>query len=78
MKFKQAFDEAKTWQRRVVLISFYHNAKRIKNKKWKLIDSASYFGVSIGQISESLSLASKYDDVKDCKSKNEALRRIKK
>lgn len=78
MKFKDALIEANTWQRRVALISFYHNMRLAKNRKWKLIDSAKYFKVSIGLISESLLLSENWDEIKECQSRNEALKRIRK
>lgn len=49
-----------------------------KAKDWKLSDSAKYFGISIGLISESLNLSRRFEEIKDCNSRNEALKRIKK
>lgn len=78
MTFKSAYEKASTWQRRITIISLYHNARKAKDKNWKLTDSANYFGLSIGLISESINLSEHWDVVKDCGSRNEALKRIRK
>jgi hypothetical protein len=78
MTFFNAYQEATDWKRRVNLISFYHYIMLSRNKNWKLTDSAHYFGLSMGLISESLNLSEHWELVKECKSRNEALKRIKK
>lgn len=78
MTFTEAFHSARTWQRKVVLVSLFHNARLMKNKHWTLTNSAKYFNVSIGLISENLKLSELFEEVKHCKSRNEALKRLKK
>lgn len=71
------YNKSTTWQRKVVLIAMYHNYQCIKDKKWKLSQTASYFGVSIGLVSENLKLFKKWDIVKDCDNRKIALEVIK-
>ena len=73
MTFITAFRLATSWKRKVALVSLFHNARLSKNKHWKLINSANYFNVSIGLISENLKLSKNWDEIKECKSRNEAL-----
>lgn len=77
MTFRESYSLAKSWQRRVTLISLYHNAKLSRNKEWKLTDSANYFNCSIGLISESLTLSQNWDKIKECKSRNSAMKALK-
>lgn len=73
MTFQEAFLKAETWQRKVVIVSLFHNARLAQNKKWKLSDTASYFKISIGLCSENIHLSEEYDKVKECHSRNEAI-----
>jgi len=77
MTFKEAFNKAETWQKKIVLISLYHNRCLAKHHTWHISDTAKYFECSIALISENLKLNNHYDDVKDCKSRNEALIKLR-
>ncbi len=77
MKFIDAYKQATKWQRRITLISLYHNAKLNKNKKWQMKDTAKYFQISIALVSESLTLSKRWDEVKDLPSRNQALKKLK-
>jgi hypothetical protein len=77
MTFQEAYLRTDDWKRKVYIISMYHNSRRHHNKEWKLTDTASYFTTSVGTISEALTLNEHWDLVKNCKSKNEALKKLK-
>lgn len=77
MTYRESYIIAKDWKRRVAIIATFHGARLIKSPNWKLTDSAKYFGLSIGLISESLNLSKHWDIIDGCQSRSEALRRIK-
>lgn len=76
MTFKESFDKANEWQKKVALVSLYHNTQLMHNKKWRVRDTANYFGISMGHCSEDLKLSEQFDEVKECQSRNQALMRI--
>jgi len=77
MTYPEAYREATTWQRRIRLIFVYHTLMVRRNSSWKVTDTAKHFGISSGLASESINLAEKYDKVKHCCSRAEALRTLK-
>lgn len=77
MKPLHLYVQAKSWQRRVILIAMYHNYQCIKDKSHKLSQTSSYFHVSIGLVSENLKLFKKWDEVKNCNTRKDALGKIK-
>ncbi len=77
MTFNQAFHTTDDWKHRAYLIATFHNMQLYYNKDWKLINSANYFEISIGSISEFLTINAHWDEIKNCQSKNAALKRIK-
>ena len=77
MTYRESYIIEKDWKRRIALIAMFHGARLIRNQNWKLTDSAKYFGLSLGLISESLHLSKHWDQIESCKSRSEALRKIK-
>lgn len=77
MKPLHLYIQSTTWQRKVVLIAMYHNFHKMKDNNWKLVNTASYFHVSIGLVSENLRLFKNYELVKECKTRKDALELIK-
>ena len=77
MTYRESYKLEKDWKRRVALIATFHGARCLQSKTWKLTDSAKYFGISIGLISESLNLSKHWDQIESCKSRSEALRKVK-
>jgi hypothetical protein len=77
MTFKESYNKAKTWQHRAIIVSLYHNKQLIINKKWRIADSAKYFQVSTGMVSESIKLSERFDEIGEIESRNEALKRIR-
>lgn len=49
-----------------------------ENKKWRVRDSAMLLKIGIGTASEDLHIAENLELIKDCSSRNNALKRIKK
>lgn len=77
MKPLHLYVQAKSWQRKCILIAMYHNFHCMKNKLHKLSDTAEYFHVSIGLVSENVRLFKRWNDVKDCATRKDALELIK-
>lgn len=60
--FFSRYNEQREWHRKVLVMQMYHALCLHSNKHWKLGDTAKYFGVSIGLVSENLRLAKAFDD----------------
>lgn len=76
MTFKEQFNKSDKWQDKVALVSLYHNTKLMKNKEWRVRDTANYFGISVGHCSENINLSRHFDEVHECQSRNKALEMI--
>jgi hypothetical protein len=74
MRPHDLFHNTKEWQRKVALISYLHNKMIYKTKgKWTLKDTAKYYEISVGLVSENLKLAEFMDKIKVCKNRKQAL-----
>jgi len=67
------FKQKKEWQDKVALVSYLHHKMILKDKSWTVKDTAHYFEISIGLVSENLKLAEYLDKVKVCKTRKQAL-----
>jgi hypothetical protein len=54
------YNETKLWFRKVIVMGLLHNSKKLQSK-WSVKDTADFFNVSIGLVSENLRLASHID-----------------
>jgi hypothetical protein len=77
MTFKEKYHKEKEWLNKVVVMEVYHLHKLCSNKKWKISDTAKYFGVSKGLVSENLNLAENLMKVESCSSRKKALEKLK-
>jgi hypothetical protein len=77
MTFVEAYLKSHSWKRKVVLISMFHKSRLSKDYRWTVRSTAKYFKISIGLASENLKLSDKWEDIKDCQSRNEALNKLK-
>lgn len=77
MTFRDAFRKTGDWQRKVAILSLFHNARLLRNREWKLVDTAKYFKISLGHVSENLKLAIHQEEVKFCESRNKALQQLR-
>jgi hypothetical protein len=79
MTLKEHYDKAKTWQRKATIISFYHNGMVLKKRgKWKLRQTADYFNVSIGKVSEDINLCLNLGIIKHHTFRQNALEQLRK
>lgn len=77
MTFKEAYHHEKRWIERVTIMEMYHLSNKIKNKDWRVVDTAVYFGVSKAMVSENLMLAQAIEMIKECNSRNQALMKLR-
>lgn len=76
---KYSSTRRKDWQLRVKIVYNYHihQVKKHGYGKWFIKHTANYFGLSIGLVSESLTLGRHLDKLKDCKNRADALIAVK-
>jgi len=77
MTLKEAYLKEEIWHRKIIIVSLYHNAQLLKMGSQNLIETAKYFEISIGLVSENLMLNKHYEEIKDCKSRNEGLQKLR-
>lgn len=76
MTFKERLSNETDWKKRVHIIGLFHYSMVLKNKKWRVKDSARSLGISIGQVSEDLKLCrliEKYPILENCMTRKDAL-----
>lgn len=59
MTYREAFNEERRWDRKILLISVYHSRLQLRHgaDKWKIKDTAKYFRKSSSYVSENLKIA---------------------
>lgn len=75
------YNASKTWHEKCVLMALYHLTMRNQmHNCWTITDTAEYFSVSRGLVSENIKLANNIDSdssLTKCKTRQNALDRIK-
>ena len=61
VSFKEQYERLTKWQDRATLIGLYHTAKCMQIPGWRVLDTAAYFEVSIGLVSEDIRLGKELD-----------------
>ena len=57
MTFYDRYASEDTWHGRAMIMEIYHLAQSRRNKTWTIRNTADYFEVSMGLVSENLRLA---------------------
>lgn len=78
MTYRNAYKRANKWQQRVRIIAVYHTVRSLKKKSWRVRDTANYFQLSIGNVSENLYLAENWSKIREFTSRNKALKKLRK
>lgn len=85
MTFLERYTNETTWHGKSAIMEIYHLAMCCRMKtiviNWTITDTAKYFGVSVGLVSENLRLAQAIHDtpkIIQCESRQSALRRLTK
>lgn len=73
MKAKDKYKQCKTWQCKVLTVGIYHAFTVALRRGASVRNTAAYFGVSIGTVSESLLLFKYVKHMKKIKTRKEAL-----
>lgn len=78
--FKERYDKEKIWHKKVLVMEIFHLTMCEKSKgHWPIRNTAKYFDVSIGLVSENLKLADAINHRVDLEtlSRKQALAKIK-
>lgn len=79
MTFREKYRVSDSWQAKILVMSLYHTIQLARRKRWTERDTAEYFGVSIGLVSENLKIANhmdREDSIRNAQSRQDALRKI--
>lgn len=73
------FDREGRWYKRVIIVDIYHCSQLLKDKKWKVVQTADYFNISVGHASEAITLAEgiRHDSELEKLSRNRALKTLR-
>lgn len=77
--YYERYHKEDRWYNKVILLEVYHTSMSSKNPGWTIQRTADFFNVSIGLVSENLSLAEqvhKYPELMNCESRIKALKRM--
>lgn len=77
MTYKQKYDSCKTWQEKCLIINLYHCLMVLEHDDWQMRQTAKYFNISLGLVSEDIKLAIHIELVKSCKYRKDALELVK-
>jgi len=77
MKFTERYNLAVTWQEKAKIIYLYHHIKCARYSAWNMRKTASYFGLSLGYISEAIWIGSNIKQLEHLKNRKEALSVLK-
>lgn len=80
MKYRDKYSQCEAWFEKVSVMSIFHLTMCNRDKTWTVRDTAQYFGVSAGLVSENLKLAkhmSTNAQLKDEVSRQAALKKVK-
>lgn len=75
--YKAKFQSETDWHVRASLVDLYHIIKRRKVIRWKVKDTAKYFGISPSHASEDLLIIRNIELVQHARSRNHALKLIR-
>lgn len=80
MNLKERLTIERRWNKRAILINFYHNTMLMRNNKWSIRKTAKRLSISLGAASEAIKLSNailKNGELEMCKTRKEALSKIK-
>lgn len=78
MTYKEQYEAHIKWQDKVAIMSLFHHLQMASHKKWILNDTAKYFDVAIGLVSENIRLAMNLEKVKHCELRKDAVDLLRK
>jgi hypothetical protein len=75
--FKDKYKSEEVWDKKIMIISLYHNTMLLTHKRWRMIDTAKYFCKSLASISEDLKIAKALHEGLEFNSRKHALKIIR-
>lgn len=57
MTYQEALRKEKKWQKRAMIINLFHNSMLLRKKNWTMRKTAKRLEMSVGSISENVTLA---------------------
>lgn len=61
--YLERYNESETWHEKCLIMSLYHSSMRISfASNWTITDTAEYFSVSRGLVSENIKLSNAIDE----------------
>jgi len=79
LTFRERYKKEIRWEAKASVIELFHLLSKERNKSWTIENTAKYFGVSSGLISEDLKLARAIHDdqlILQCPSRQKALKKL--
>ena len=73
MTYKEKYQTSKSWQQKVQIVNLYYQFKSGHGRKWSMRNTATYFGISLGLVSEYVKLGLNMEKVKHFESRNKAM-----
>lgn len=73
MTYREKYSNCKTWFGRVRVMHLYHTVKTSLSKSHTVADTANYFNVSTGLVSENINIGNHMKHVKKLGSRKKAL-----
>jgi len=74
--FIYKYQTSRRWQNKCRIIALYHHTQRLKHRRWGIRATALYFGLGKSMVANAIRLSEHYDEVKDCKTRNEAMAKL--
>lgn len=79
MEYFERYHREKNWYNKILLIEVYHLKSKGSIGGWTINKTATFFGISVGLVSENLALAEtihRFPELVTCESRQDALKRM--
>jgi len=73
MDYLETYSNERRWINKARIMNVFHCSQLLANEKWRVEDTAKFFGKSKALVSENLALAQNQDVVHNCRTREEAL-----
>lgn len=75
--YREQYDSTTSWFKKAMIVNLYKRVLDVRKKPSSVRVLAAYFNTSVGNISESILIASNHKLVSRCKTRKDALELIK-
>ena len=77
MTYREKFNTCKSWKCKVQVLNLFHQYMCLRHKRWGMRQTAKYFNVSLGLVSENIELGNNWDRIKYIESRAKAIKYLK-